>query len=64
VVTIARSAIAGILEEATTRGAATGVLSVPEPADRSAVFDAVRDTFPLCPPLIGSRSWDTASDSL
>jgi len=32
--------------------------------DRSSFFDAVRATFPLDPPLIGSHSWDALSDSL
>ncbi|EOD58969.1 barstar family protein [Amycolatopsis vancoresmycina] len=62
--TIDPSAIDEVLEEATASGAATYVLSVPEPADRAAFFDAVRTTFPLDPPLIGSRSWDALSDSL
>ena len=58
------AAVGGVLDEATTNGATTYVLSVPEPADRAAFFDAVRNTFPLDPPLIGSRSWDALSDSL
>lgn len=33
-------------------------------SDRASLFDAVRATFPLDPPLIGSRSWDALSDSL
>lgn len=32
--------------------------------DRTSFFDAVRTTFPLDPPLIGSHSWDALSDSL
>jgi hypothetical protein len=36
----------------------TGIL------DRASFFDAVRATFPLDPPLLGSRSWDALSDSL
>lgn len=32
--------------------------------DRASFFDAVRVTFPLDPPLLGSRSWDALSDSL
>jgi hypothetical protein len=32
--------------------------------DRVSFFDAVRATFPLDPPLLGSRSWDALSDSL
>jgi len=32
--------------------------------DRASFFDAVRATFPLDPPLSGSRSWDALSDSL
>ena len=32
--------------------------------DRASFFDAIRATFPLDPPLVGSRSWDALSDSL
>lgn len=32
--------------------------------DRASFFDAVRATFPLDPPLIGSDVWDALSDSL
>lgn len=32
--------------------------------DRTSFFDAVRATFPLDPPLVGSRSWEALSDSL
>jgi hypothetical protein len=32
--------------------------------DRASFFEAVRATFPLDPPLIGSDSWDALSDSL
>lgn len=32
--------------------------------DRESFFEAVRTTFPLDPPLLGSRSWDALSDSL
>jgi hypothetical protein len=32
--------------------------------DRASFFEAVRATFPLDPPLIGSHSWDALSDSL
>jgi hypothetical protein len=63
-VTIDPTAVEGVIEEATASGATTYVLSVSEPADRAAFFDAVRNTFPLDPPLIGSRSWDALSDSL
>jgi RNAse (barnase) inhibitor barstar len=63
-VTIDSGSVDEVLEEATTSGATTYVLSVPPPADRAAFFDAVRTTFPLDPPLIGSRSWDALADSL
>jgi hypothetical protein len=33
-------------------------------ADRASFFEAVRATFPLDPPLVGSSSWDALSDSL
>ena len=32
--------------------------------DRASFFDAIRATFPLYPPVLGSRSWDALSDSL
>lgn len=32
--------------------------------DRASFFDAVRNVFPLDPPLAGSQSWDALSDSL
>jgi len=32
--------------------------------DRASFFGAVRATFPLDPPLVGSHSWDALSDSL
>jgi hypothetical protein len=32
--------------------------------DRASFFEAVRTTFPLDPPLIGSHSWEALSDSL
>lgn len=32
--------------------------------DGTAFFDAVRTTFPLDPPVVGSGSWDALSDSL
>jgi hypothetical protein len=35
-----------------------------ERSDRQAVFDAVRATLPLDPPLLGSHSWDALYDSL
>jgi hypothetical protein len=33
-------------------------------ASREAFFDAVRETIPLDPPIVSSRSWDALSDSL
>lgn len=53
-----------VVAEATAENATIYMLSVPEPADRLAFFDAVRGTLPLDPPLAGSRSWDALSDSL
>jgi hypothetical protein len=32
--------------------------------DRASFFDAVRETFPLDPSLVGDRVWDALSDSL
>lgn len=32
--------------------------------DRASLFDAIRATLPLDPPLLGTRSWDAMSDSL
>lgn len=32
--------------------------------DRASLFDAVRSSLPLDPPVVGSRSWDALSDSL
>lgn len=45
-------------------GFATFVLPANGIVDRPSFFDAVRATFPLDPPLVGSRSWDALSDSL
>ena len=33
-------------------------------ASREAFFDAVRESIPLDPPIVSSRSWDALSDSL
>lgn len=60
----------GVLDvEATRRqaeemGYATFVLPDTGIIDRASFFDAVRTTFRLDPPLLGSRSWDALSDSL
>ncbi|MFJ5230140.1 hypothetical protein ACIQBJ_09595 [Kitasatospora sp. NPDC088391] len=32
-------------------------------SDRAGFFDAVRDAFPMAPPLLGRHSWDALSDS-
>jgi RNAse (barnase) inhibitor barstar len=40
------------------------VLPAEHIVDRASFFDAIRATFPLDPPLVGSRSWDALSDSL
>lgn len=45
-------------------GYTTFVLPKTGIVDRASFFDAVRATFPLDPPLLGSRSWDALSDSL
>ena len=55
--------------EATRRAAeaagyATFVLPATGIVDRTSFFDAVRSTFPLDPPLVGSESWDALCDSL
>lgn len=45
-------------------GYTTFVLPTEGIVDRASFFDAVRTTFPLDPPLLGSHSWDAMSDSL
>jgi hypothetical protein len=54
--------------EAMTREAESSgfrVFVLPSGIDsRESFFDAVRETFPMDPPLLGSRSWDALSDSL
>jgi hypothetical protein len=50
--------------EAERAGYTTFVLPETGICDRASFFEAVRATFPLDPPLIGSRSWDALSDSL
>jgi hypothetical protein len=50
--------------EAEEAGYTTFVLPGSGVVDRSSFFDAVRATFPLDPPLLGSDSWDALSDSL
>lgn len=60
----------GVLDVKATRrqaeeaGFTTFVLPAKNIVDRASFFDAVRATFPLDPPLVGSRSWDALSDSL
>jgi len=49
---------------ATGERAAVYVLPNSGIADRESLFDAVRASLPLDPPLIGTRSWDALSDSL
>lgn len=53
-----------LVSEAVTQGAATYRFSTKGTTGRPAFFDVVRRTFPLDPPLVGSRSWDALSDSL
>ncbi len=50
--------------QASQAGYTTFVLPAKGIVDRVSFFDAVRATFPLDPPLVGSRSWDAMSDSL
>jgi hypothetical protein len=50
--------------EAEAAGFTAFVLPGSGVVDRSSFFDAVRATFPLDPPLVGSRSWEALSDSL
>jgi hypothetical protein len=52
------------LREAKQAGHATFLLPATGIVDRASFFDAARATFPLDPPIIGSRSWDALSDSL
>lgn len=51
-------------QEAEQAGFTAFVLPANGIIDRESFFDAVRATFPLDPPLVGSRSWDALSDSL
>ena len=50
--------------DAELAGYTTFVLPESGIVDRASFFDAVRATFPLDPPLMGSRSWDALSDCL
>lgn len=50
--------------QAEQAGYTTFVLPAEGIVDRASFFDAVRATFPLDPPLVGSHSWDALSDSL
>ena len=50
--------------EAELDGYTTFVMPEKGIVDRASFFDSVRATFPLDPPLVGSRSWDALSDSL
>lgn len=45
-------------------GFETFVLPANGIVDRASFFSAVRATFPLDPPLVGSSSWDALADSL
>lgn len=45
-------------------GFTTFVLPARAVVDRASFFDAIRATFPLDPPLMGSSAWDALSDSL
>lgn len=56
--------VAAIQRQATHEGFTALVLPGHGVIDRSSFFDAVRETLPLDPPLVGSLSWDALSDSL
>jgi hypothetical protein len=53
-----------IRRHAERAGFFTFVLPASGISDRASFNDAVRATFPLDPPLVGSRSWEALSDSL
>jgi hypothetical protein len=56
--------VEAIRHQAEQAGYTTFVLPAKGIIDRTSFFDAIRATFPLDPPLLGSRSWDALSDSL
>ena len=56
--------IQSMRHQAEQMGYTVFVLPEKDIKDRTSFFDAVRTTFPLDPPLLGSRSWDALSDSL
>jgi Barstar (barnase inhibitor) len=51
-------------DEAIRTGASVFVISTAGAANRADVFDRVRASLPLDPPLVGSKSWDALADSL
>jgi len=52
------------LQDARAEGISAYVLSGTGITDRESLFEAVRMSLPLDPPLVGSKSWDAMSDSL
>lgn len=58
------SEVESLRAAALSAGATVFELRTPGVASREAFFDAVRETLPLDPPLLGSSSWDALSDSL
>ncbi|MEU0700794.1 hypothetical protein ABZ513_08245 [Streptomyces bacillaris] len=61
---VSHDAVADILEMAKSQSVPTLTLSTEGKVGREAFFEAVRESLPLDPPLEGSRSWDSLSDSL
>lgn len=61
---IPRAGVPAVLAEAARQGLPAFVLATRGCVDRESFFHAVRETLPLDPPLVSSRSWDALSDSL
>lgn len=55
--------VAGARDQAVANGDAVFELA-PKDNTRQSLFDAVRTSLPLDPPVEGSRSWDALSDSI
>jgi hypothetical protein len=55
--------LAQVREKALSNGATVFDLE-PAATTREAIFEAVRSSMPLDPPIISSRSWDALSDSV
>ncbi|MEU2513125.1 barstar family protein [Streptomyces syringium] len=56
--------VSSILVEGARQEIPVFVLATEGRVDRESFFRAVRETLPLDPPLVSSRSWDALSDSL